>query len=56
MAVCLRRARPMRSASNAEVRRVYLGQSEAMAETALLEIKDLNAWYGASHVLHGHLA
>jgi branched-chain amino acid transport system ATP-binding protein len=24
-----------------------------MAETALLEIKDLHAWYGASHVLHG---
>ncbi|WP_035968956.1 ABC transporter ATP-binding protein [Bradyrhizobium sp. WSM1417] len=24
-----------------------------MAETALLEIRDLHAWYGASHVLHG---
>ncbi|MBR0859873.1 ABC transporter ATP-binding protein [Bradyrhizobium liaoningense] len=24
-----------------------------MAETALLEISDLNAWYGASHILHG---
>ncbi|MBR0845603.1 ABC transporter ATP-binding protein [Bradyrhizobium liaoningense] len=24
-----------------------------MAETALLEINDLNAWYGASHILHG---
>lgn len=24
-----------------------------MAETALLEIDDLHAWYGASHVLHG---
>ncbi len=24
-----------------------------MAETALLEIHDLNAWYGASHILHG---
>ncbi|MGY8635244.1 ABC transporter ATP-binding protein [Bradyrhizobium sp. 14AA] len=24
-----------------------------MAESALLEINDLNAWYGASHVLHG---
>jgi branched-chain amino acid transport system ATP-binding protein len=24
-----------------------------MAETALLEINDLHAWYGASHILHG---
>ncbi|MBR0823066.1 ABC transporter ATP-binding protein [Bradyrhizobium liaoningense] len=24
-----------------------------MAETALLEINDLQAWYGASHILHG---
>ena len=24
-----------------------------MAETALLEIEDLHAWYGASHILHG---
>ena len=24
-----------------------------MAETALLEIDDLHAWYGASHILHG---
>ncbi|MGX0996190.1 ABC-type branched-subunit amino acid transport system ATPase component [Bradyrhizobium diazoefficiens] len=24
-----------------------------MAETALLEIENLHAWYGASHVLHG---
>src|SRR4051794_1439648 len=26
---------------------------KAMAETALLEIEDLHAWYDASHVLHG---
>ncbi|AMA59516.1 ABC transporter ATP-binding protein [Bradyrhizobium sp. CCGE-LA001] len=24
-----------------------------MAETALLDIEDLHAWYGASHILHG---
>ena len=24
-----------------------------MAETPLLQIEDLNAWYGASHILHG---
>src|SRR3954462_14210257 len=53
MAACLRTARPMRSG---EIRRFAGSISDkvkAMAETALLEINDLHAWYGASHILHG---